>query len=214
MTRKGRFIVFEGINGCGKGTQMQLLAEYIYGLSRDRTIFITREPNEFDENGRKTREILASDKNPYEKGLEAVNHFAWNRTTHNRIFVPMLYLGIDVLSDRYYHSNFAFQHTQGISYEDIARANKPARIPDLTFILDVKPKEAARRLKKRDGGYGRKFDSHLDFMMEVFKNYESLGRILPGLMGDMGICYINGMQPAEDVWKEVRAAFDSKFKKE
>ncbi|MEA3414331.1 MAG: dTMP kinase [Nanoarchaeota archaeon] len=210
--KRGKFIVFEGLNGCGKGTQLQKLTEYIYDLSRANTIFRTREPNEFDENGKMARYILASDNDPYENGLAAVGYFGNNRVTHNEIFRPMLTTGIDVLCDRYWHSNFAFQNTQGISYEEIAEANKNSMSPDLTYIFNTSSEECIRRLKERDGGKGRKFDLTLDFNKKVLNNYLELRNILPNILGDKSIIYIDGMQSVENVWKAVQKAFNEKFK--
>ena len=64
--QRGKLIVFEGINGCGKGTQ---ITKFVHELFKDRTrtFFLTREPNYFDDNGREARRILSSDGDPYQK---------------------------------------------------------------------------------------------------------------------------------------------------
>jgi len=208
---RGKLIVFETINGGGKESQIFNLAKYIYKSGREKTIFLTREPNEFDANGKKARQMLASDGDPYENGLVAVNYFAKNRQTHNEIFYPKLEIGIDVLCDRYYYSNFAYQHAQGIPYGKIAEANIYAKIPDLTYIIEVTAEEAFKRKSNSDELKGRKFDSNIEFNTKVMNNYLELGNILPDLMKDNSIVYINGMQSIEDVWAQIKKVYDERF---
>lgn len=206
--KKGKFIVLEGINGCGKGTQLPYLVDLVYGADKSSTVFVTREPNDFDENGRKAREMLKSDGDPYENAVEAVGYFANNRISHNGIFVPMLEKGINVISDRYWHSNFAFQGAQGVSYHDIDFANHYSKVPDLTMILDVPIEVAFDRLNHRDGKTRRKFDSNKKFLDKVRKNYLEL----PNVMQEKNVVIINGNQGIEAVKKDVKSAYDSVFK--
>ncbi len=203
----GKLIVFEGINGCGKGTQLDLLHSYIRSSGKAIPIFTTGEPNYFDGNGRMAREMLDSEGNPYSNNLKAVEYFAENRRTHNNIFVPMLKKGIDVLSDRYWHSNFAFQNAQGISYADIAKANKGFRAPNLTFILDVPVNIAFERLRKRDGDNRRKFEGDFDFVNSVRNNYLELGSILPRLIKDKNIFVIDGNRSITDIFEKVKEIY-------
>ncbi|MBU2577060.1 MAG: dTMP kinase [Nanoarchaeota archaeon] len=206
--KPGKFIVLEGINGCGKGTQLPYLVDLIIGADKSSTVFVTREPNDFDENGRKAREMLKSDGDPYENAVEAVGHFAKNRDSHNRIFVPMLEQGINVISDRYWHSNFAFQGAQGVSYHDIKFANYYYNVPDLTMILDVPVEIAFDRLDHRDGRTRRKFDSDKKFLDKVRQNYLNL----PGVLNSENIVIINGNQDIEAVKKDIKLVYDSTFK--
>lgn len=211
--RKGEFIVVEGLNGSGKGNVLSFLTEYLSDLSRERTILRTREPNGLiDDNGEKAREILKRDGDPYENALEALGYMSGNRMNHIMFFRPLLKKGIDVLCDRYYHSTFAYQNIQGIEYERIAHFNQKAIRPDLTLILNTTPEESARRLAGRDGdSKGRKFDSNLEFNRKVFHNYLELGEVLPKVMNDNSIVYVNGMQSPEEVRQEAKGIYDSKF---
>jgi dTMP kinase len=208
---KGKLIVLEGINGCGKGTQLFRLVNGIYELDKSQTVFVTREPNEFDENGQNARRILKSDGSPYTNAEEAVKYFALNRETHNAIFLPLLKRGVQVVSDRYYNSNFGFQHAQGIPYETIATQNKKARVPDLTIILNVPVEVAFERLSRRDGNDRRKFDSNFDFMQKVRANYLEQPQILPTLMNDHSIKVIDGTQTPEKVAEQIWNAYLGTF---
>jgi len=209
--KPGKLIVFEGINGCGKGMQIIKFADYFLKLNRANTIFLTREPNEFDDNGRKAREMLASDGNPYKNKLKAVKYMALNRVAHNNVFGPMLKQGIDVISDRYYDSSFAFQHAQGVPSKEIARANRRfIRVPDLTILLDVPVEVAFERLSSRIDSR-RKFDSHRDFMEKVRQNYLELPDILPKLMRDNNILIINGDKSPDKVFEDIKFEYHNKF---
>ncbi len=210
--RKGDFVVFEGINGCGKGTQLEKFTEYVYDLSKSNAIFRTREPNDFDDSGRKMREMMRSNEDPHSYNLTMLKHFTQNRKTHNRIFDSILNQGIHTFSDRYWHSNFAFQSVQGIPYADIAEMNKGFRVPDLTFLFDIPIDVAFDRLWGRDGESRRKFDSHEDFLGKVRNNYLELQSILPGLIGDESIVVVNGDQSVEDVFEEIKNVYDAFLK--
>jgi len=210
--RLGRFVVFEGINGCGKGTQIFPFAKFLYSLDTANLVVETREPNELDENGKRAREMLASDGDPYQNVQKAVEFFALNRVIHNRVIGPLIEQGFFIISDRYWHSNFAFQHAQGISYEYIADHNKfGIRVPDLTFLLDVPVDVAFSRLDQRDGEKRRKFDSQRGFMEQVRKNYLELHLILPALIGDRSIVTIDGTLPVEQVSAEIRKEYLKRF---
>ncbi len=208
--KRGKFIVFEGINGCGKGTQLIRFADHIFD-DRSNTVFLTREPNNFDDDGLRAREILKSDGSPYNNNVQALKYFSRNGATHQGIFLPMLEKGINVLSDRLYHSRFAFQHAQKISYEEIAKENRYARAPDLTFIFDVPVDVAFERLEKRDGTNRRKFDSDFKFMEKVRGNYLELPDVLPELMSDNSITIIDGNQGIEKVFDDVLMVFGKRF---
>lgn len=200
----GKLIVLEGLNGCGKGTHHPYIANFIFGQKRSNTVLMTREPNEFDNNGKLAREMLSSDGDPYINNLDAVEYFAKNRVAHNKIFNPLINKGIYVLSDRYWHSNFAFQHAQGIPYNHIVKANRQSRVPDLTLILDVPVEVALDRLSKRDGKNRRKFDASKDFMSNVRNIYLELGSILPNLIGDNSIVYINGDDKIINIQRQIK----------
>jgi len=124
----------------------------------------------------------------------------------------MLEKGVDVISDRYWHSNFAFQHVQGISYNNIANANEFSRVPDLTFIIDVPVDVAFERLHNRDGESRRKFDSSKDFLNNVRDNYLELYSVLPQLIEDKSIVVVNGYQSIEGVSEEIKNTYKLVFK--
>jgi dTMP kinase len=208
---RGKFIVLEGINGCGKNSQIHLLSRFLYDFNIAEAIAITKEPNELDEYGKKARQMLASDGDPYKNARQAVEFFAKNRGTHNRLINYLIENGVHVVSNRYWHSNFAFQHAQGISYEDIASANKGLIVPDLTIILDIPVNVAFERLDGRDGDKRRKFDSLVEFMEKVRRNYLELSTILPRLIGDESISIIDGTPSVDKVGRKIIEQYQRRF---
>ena len=94
--RKGKFIVFEGIDGCGKGTQMLKLANFLFSLNKYNHILITREPYKL----REIREILQKDEPAEEKSQELTELFVKDRKEHvDELINPALNKGIIVISD-------------------------------------------------------------------------------------------------------------------
>ena len=114
--KEGKFLVFEGLNFCGKDTQIKNLFNYFNSQSKSEAIFVTKEPNKLgeDKNGENDRTMLAKEKDPYENSKDALAYFSGNRKKHNEIFLPLLMAGSEVISNRYYYSQFAFQKAQVI----------------------------------------------------------------------------------------------------
>lgn len=198
-----KYVVFESINGGGKGTQIPLFEDRLYDSSRNVLISRIRTPNALDDNGLKARKLLKSDGDPYENALNAVKYFGENHKTTGSHIDSLLEMGHDVIGDRNYLSTFAFQHAQGVSYEDIAYAIEGVKIPDLTFVFDVPAIVACERLERRDGIQRRKFDSNFDFLEKVRQNYLELPGILPELIGDKSLVVLNGEKSIEEISEEV-----------
>ncbi len=210
--RPGKYIVFEGINGCGKGAQISLFEDFLYDSSKDIFTSRIRAPNKLDENGVKARKMLDSEGNPLENSLEATKYFGENHLTTAKHIACLINLGHNVIGDRNYISTFAFQQAQGISYKNIAKAVDGSRIPDLTFLIDIPVGVAFKRLVKRDGENRRKFDSDENFLGKVRKNYLGLPNYLSKVMGDKNIVIINGNRPIEAVQKEINEVYRFAFK--
>src|SRR3989344_4821937 len=209
---RGKLIVLEGINGCGKSAQLFGLAKYIYESDKSKLVFVTREPNILDENGMLARGMLKRDGDPYSNGLEAVRYFAENRKSHNELFLPLIERGVDVLTDRYWHSNFAFQHAQGVSYQEIANTNKGSLVSDLTLILDVPSRVAFERLRRRDGDERRKFDSDISFLDSVRSNYLELPDVLSNLIGEENVVLVDASGSIERVASSIETIYDASLR--
>ena len=135
---KGLFITFEGADGCGKTTQMELLAEYLKNNGKD--VLLTREPGS-KGLGEKVREILLNYDGPVSDRCESFLFLA-DRAQHiDTIVVPAVDAGKIVLCDRHIDSTVAYQgYGRGQDIEQINKLNMIAtnnRKPDLTIVFDI-----------------------------------------------------------------------------
>jgi dTMP kinase len=142
------FISFEGINFCGKSTQVELLRAYLE--SNNKQVQIIREPGG-TEISEKVRQILLDKKN-YSMVTEAeIFLFSASRAQLVREKIrPYLIQGIYVISDRFHDSTTAYQgFARGIPLESVKHINNLAIgdvIPDITFFIDI-PVEVAEKRK-------------------------------------------------------------------
>jgi dTMP kinase len=136
---KGLFITFEGLDGCGKSTQMELLAAEI----RDQgyVVLVTREPGG-TPLGEDIRNLLLDPKHHgMEPRAEALLYAAARAHLVSKVIRPALEDGQVVLCDRYFDSSLAYQgYGRGLGTEDIMTLNVWATeclFPDLTLFLDL-----------------------------------------------------------------------------
>ena len=144
---KGYFITFEGADGCGKTTQLELAAKYLE--EHDIPFIKTREPGA-TELGKKLREILLHHNGVVAHGCEAFLYLA-DRAQHvETVIKPAIAAGKIVLCDRFIDSTVAYQgFGRGIDLERIKYLNNTATgglTPDLTIVFDVDSEVAQTRL--------------------------------------------------------------------
>ena len=145
--KKGKFIVIEGLDGCGKSTQIKYLADFL--RKKGEKVYVTAEPTDF-ETGAYIRRILAEsqNKNMY---LQAALFLAdrLEHITHPEFGIKR-YLdeGYTVICDRYYYSSFAYQGTASdIDWVMNINLNCTQMLtPDVCIFLDVNPKTCKERI--------------------------------------------------------------------
>lgn len=139
------FIVLEGIDGTGKSTQVQRLAEWL--REQGREVVTSREPTD-QVWGRKLRESAATGRLSPEDELE---YFLKDRKQHvNELIRPALDAGKVVILDRYYFSTMAYQGVRGFDPAEIRARNEAfAPVPDHLFILDLDVDSAIERIGGR-----------------------------------------------------------------
>ncbi len=141
----GLFIVCEGLDGCGKGTQAGKLVDYLFKKNKRHHILYTREPGRSDY-GAEIRHILKEESDPYQRGVKMAQLFVDDRKNHvNNAIKPILAYGGIVVSDRYKHSTLAYQAVQGIPLDKLIAMHQGLPAPDLTLIFDLPVNEALRR---------------------------------------------------------------------
>lgn len=150
---KGFFISFEGNDGCGKSTQVRMLAELLRSFGYD--VVQTREPGGSDIAER-IRSILLDPQNSGISDMTEAYLYAAARAQHVReVILPALAGGLIVISDRYVDSSIAYQGAgRELGMELVERLNKPAIdgcLPNLTILLDIDAKTAMWRRQSATG---------------------------------------------------------------
>ena len=145
--RRGTFIVFEGVEGAGKGTQVRLAREFLEDLGHP--VLVTREPGG-TELGERLRDSLLDHNESVDSRAEALL-FAASRAQHvSRVIRPALEEGKVVLCDRYLDSSLAYQGTgRGLGEQDVLSLNVWATqglFPDLVMLLHLEPDRGLARI--------------------------------------------------------------------
>jgi len=173
------FISFEGIDFCGKSTQIELLKSYL--LKNNTKVQVIREPGG-TEISEKIRTMLLDKENSKMLMETEFLLFSASRSQLVREKIrPYLDQGIYVISDRFHDSSTAYQgYGRGISIEVILSIHKLAignTIPDVTFFLDI-PVEVAeqRRQEKLNEHLDRIEISDMDFFSRVRNGYLELAK--------------------------------------
>lgn len=147
---RGRLVVFEGIDGTGKSTQIQLLAQYL--RARGIEVVTDFEPTR-GQWGMKVRQAaLSGERLSIEEEIDCLLQ---DRREHVRDFIePALEAGTWVLLDRYYLSMMAYQGASGANVEEIRQWNEEfATVPDVAFWLDIPLEMAMHRMNARGNGH-------------------------------------------------------------
>ena len=153
---RGRFVVFEGVDGSGKSTQAFLLSKYL-GEQKVR-VRTTREPGGTNI-GEKIREILLDPgRDELERECEMLLYMASRAQHAAEVLKPSLEQGYVVICERYMWSTLAYQgYAGGLSTETIESIGEFAVgcvAPDLTMVLDMDPDAAlSRGMRAQKGGY-------------------------------------------------------------
>lgn len=138
MENKGYFITFEGVDGCGKTTQMRLLTEYL--TNKGYEVVLTREPGG-KGLGEKIREILLNYNGEVASEAEAFLFLADRAQNIEQIVKPAIAKGKIVLCDRHTDSTIAYQgYGRGVDIEKLTMLNNLATgnmKPDLTIVFDI-----------------------------------------------------------------------------
>ena len=176
----GKFITFEGCEGCGKSTQVRLLKEY---LEKTGIPFIcAREPGGTAISEKIREMILDSANSSIVDECEALLYAASRNQLIKEVIIPALEEGKLVILDRYIDSSMAYQaYGRGLGYDFVAKANEYALkncMPDLTIFMDVEPEKAFRRKGGADVG-DRLETAGMEFHERVYKGYKEMEKRFP-----------------------------------
>jgi dTMP kinase len=180
---RGCFITMEGMDGCGKSTQLEMLAHALEARGLDP--IITREPGG-TPIGEGVRGLLVSDVSVGISPITELFLIVAARAQHVvEVIKPNMKAGKVVISDRYTDSTVAFQgYGRGIDLSMIDKMNQLATggfKPDLTILFDLDPEVARARMNARPmGGWmGAVDEEKLDFHARVREGYLKLADAHP-----------------------------------
>lgn len=179
---QGKFITFEGIDGVGKSTQIQLLAEKIRALGYE--VVLTREPGG-TAIAERVRQIVLDPDLQLSVRTEALLFMAARSEHVEQIIRPALAAGKVVLCDRFCDSTFVYQGlTQGKKVEELNQLralNLQATdgvLPDLTVVLDADPEVLLQRRSER--GVADRFENKgVAFQEQLRSGFLALAKAEP-----------------------------------
>jgi len=196
---KGYFISVEGLDGCGKTTQLNNIADYFEQQGRE--VILTREPGG-TTLGEKIREILLDvDNTGMNSVAELMLYAAARAQIVANFIVPAVKKGKIVICDRFVDSSIAYQGYGRKLGADIVKGINSYAIqgcmPDITFFFDISPKEIAMRKTMKEK-LDRLESEKIDFHERVYKGYLDLAE-----EEKKRIVVINARKSIEKIFSEV-----------
>ena len=159
-SKKGFFISFEGGEGVGKSTQIDLLKSYF--LKKNINVISTREPGGTEEGEFIRKFLVSGDKYSWDPYSELLLFNALRREHINKIISPSLENGDIVLCDRFVDSTIIYQGVAGsINEELLLNLHKTFcynLFPDITFFLSLNPQLGLARTKFRNNNNENRFE--------------------------------------------------------
>lgn len=202
MQPRGFFITFEGSEGCGKSTQIRLLAGRLQKL--ERRLVLTREPGGTPV-GEEIKHLLQFSKvgQAMTPATELLLFTASRSQLVREVIAPAIREGAIVLADRFLDSTTVYQGVaRRLDPDSVKTINDFAVngcLPDLTFLLDLEPRVARERMLSRPHTNDRMEQQSMDFYEAVRAGYLALAQ-----RGDPRICLIDGAKTqaeiAEKIW--------------
>lgn len=190
-------VSFEGIDQCGKSTQVERLAKRLE--ARKINFEVYREPGSTTISEQVRRILLSSENKLMEQRCELMLYSAARAQLAAEKIIPALEKGAFVILDRYYHSTTAYQgYGRGLPLDLIERINREVSqgfTPDVTFIIDIAPEAAIHR--RDESGRDRLERSTLEFFRTVREGYLKMAET------DSRLKVINGRKPPDEIENQV-----------
>ena len=207
--KRGRFISFEGIEGCGKTTQINVLSEYL--TQRSIAHSVTREPGGTGVGEGIRKILLNSETIHLTAAAELLLFYASRSQNILEKIEPSLAQGEMVICDRFYHASMAYQgYGRGIPIDFIDKLTDlvcGSRRPELTILLDIEPEigltRARTRNSKRTEDEGRFEMEDVRFYTKIRNGYLELAAREP-----QRIQIINADRSIEEVHQSILQTLD------
>ncbi len=189
--KKPLFIVFEGVDGCGKSLQAKMLNAYF--KKRGLKSLETAEPAFLGKNGAKLRRVLQ--KKEKVSSLTFQKMFVQDRKLHlSKTVNPSLKKDVSVISSRYVLSTIAYGAISE-KIETLLSLNQNFPYPDFTFILKTPIETCLKRIMKR--GKETEFFEKIKILKQVSRNYKLAAKNYPN------VYILNGDKNPEKIHKDI-----------
>jgi dTMP kinase len=200
---KGRFIVIDGPDGCGKSTQTKLLAEAMATRMDVSSIVTVRDPGG-TKIGEAIRQILLDPiHEKMDPACELLLYMASRKQLWAEVIKPALESGKCVISDRWMHSTCAYQgYAAKAGVENVMKIAEAAGLgwPDVSFILDLPAEEGLARIKRE---HDRMEQKGIAFHRRVRRHFLELVTVIPD-------CYvIDADRPKQKVHHDIMKVIEN-----
>ena len=205
----GRFIVFEGLDGTGKSTQLKLLAAYCE--AKGHTVFTDAEPTDLP-TGKLLRQLLsgAFPSSPWATAaLFLADRINQNTDPENGI-IKHLNAGETVILDRYYYSTFAYQgyETDMDWTMDIHYRCPALKKPDIVFYLTMAPEKCVARIEENRAAEEMEIYETVERLTAVDRQF---GAVFSRLRDKENVVYIDADGTVDEVHARIVAAYGAAF---
>ena len=180
MNLNGKFISFEGIDGCGKSTQAKILSDELttYG----KKVLLTREPGGSKGAEEIRNLLLTGETDRWSAETEILLFTAARRDHLERTILPALEIGSTVICDRFSDSTRVYQGvTRGDLRDVVDQLDKTMipRQPDVTVLVDLDPEIGLARALRRSGNEARFEDFGLEMQIKLREGFLTLANEFP-----------------------------------
>jgi len=180
LNLSGKFISFEGIDGCGKSTQAKILSEEL--IACGHKILLTREPGGSDGAEEIRNLLLTGNTDRWSAETEILLFTAARRDHLERTILPALENGLAVICDRFSDSTRVYQGVTRGDLRDLVDQLDSAMIPrqpDITVLIDLDPNISLARAIERSNNEARFEDFGVEMQIKLRKGFLSLAHEFP-----------------------------------
>lgn len=198
---KGLFIAFEGLDGSGLSTQVDLLNKYLNKQGYE--CFATKEPTN-NIIGGLIRGLLTHIWKASNECSQLL--FTADRALHlEKEIIPALKKKKIMITDRYFFSTIAFGSLNIRDLDWLVSLNQHFILPDIIFLIKVPPKECVKRIKS--SRFSKELFEEEEKLKKIWRTYNKLAKIFPN------ICVIDGNRDKEKVFNDIFDVVVKKLKK-